>query len=183
MPLRWYDLASLATGVLLALVLSIASSGGAAMYNLRYNLGMLNTPEIHSELQETVELFNKRYVALFTSGGDMSHLSGMPAENLVKRRIVQDINIWTADGKILSHDKQGIEFLNVELLRSDMAFVDTRESWNFILRDRTTGSRTKSGKSVNIAVRYILRPDRGSWRVSDYLISSMEDGPSSYEIQ
>jgi hypothetical protein len=167
-------LAALFIGVLGALAIVLPRTPGA-WEHLRFRLGLLDVEAMQAEAVTTVKHFDTLYVRFFTSGGDLTGLSDFPAANLVKRRIVQDINAWTAQGGILSHDRMAFEFKSVDVLAPDRAVVVTEEIWQYLLRDIVTGSRTENGKINAIRVRYILRRHETRWRVEEFEVYGAND--------
>ncbi len=167
-------LAAILLGAVGALALSFFTSAGAGD-NLFFHLGMLDMEPAEREAELTVRRFDNLYVRFYTSGGDLTGLNVFPAANLVKRRIVQDINAWAEQGRILSHDRMSWEVKAVRIIAPDTAIVETDEAWQYIIRDIATGSRTKEEKTNLIKVRYILRSAGGKWRVEEYEVFGAGD--------
>jgi hypothetical protein len=151
-------------------------TGDDALYNLSFNLGISDRKPMEEKVIDTVRQFDRMYVALFTSGGDYLSLRGMPAADLLKRRLVQDVNSWSAQGRILSHDRHALNINKVDMISSHMATVETAESWVLILRDRQTGRRMKNQKQNQVRVRYILREYDAGWKVLDFEVYTPESG-------
>ena len=176
---RARDLIAACAGALLALAL-VVSSSDRGMENLAFHMGWYDREAMNDELSATVKEFDRQYVALFTSGGDLSYLNTIPAENLVKRRIVQDINKWSSQDRILSHDRHAFVVKSVEAIRPDRGVVTTEEEWALLMRDRTTGKRMKGQKVNRIRTRYILQrtpggsytagstKPSGGWKVAEF---------------
>ncbi len=146
-----------------------------AMENYRFHMGSYDAAQVEDELVATVKEFDKLYVNFFTSGGDLSRLHEFPAANLVKRRIVQEINSWSEKDSIFSHDRYMFEIKDVRHFRADRGYVETAESWMYLLRNLNTGKRAKGSKRADIRVRYILYKLDGQWRVEDFEVYNIED--------
>ena len=168
------SLAAILLGAVGALSLAFFTTAGAGD-NLLFHLGMMDMEPAEREAELTVRMFDKLYVRFYTSGGDLTGLNVFPAANLVKRRIVQDINSWAEQGMILSHDRMVFEVKAVRIIGPATAIVETNEIWQYIIRDLVTGSRTKEGKSNLIKVRYILRSSGGKWRVEEFEVFGAGD--------
>lgn len=168
------DALAVIIGSLLALSCVIAIAPNA-IENFRFHLGFYDGEGVEEELVSTVKKFDRLYVGFFTSGGDLSRLPEFPAAPLVKRRIVQEINSWSGRGDIFSHDRHMFEINDVDLFRLDMGYVETAESWRYLMRDRATGHRAEGEKSAYIRVRYILRKQGAQWRVEDFEVYGAGD--------
>ncbi len=168
------DVLAIVVGAILAVAVIFIVQPDA-MENYRFHFGSYDTEQVEGELVETVKTFDKLYVKFFTSGGDLSSLHEFPAANLVKRRIVQEINSWSKKDSIFSHDRYMFEIKEVRLVRADMGYVETAESWMYLLRNLNTGKRTKGSKKANIRVRYILRNVDSKWRVEDFEVYDNND--------
>lgn len=172
--IRLYDLIAAAIGVLLSFALVADLAGDKAFYNLRFNLGISDRGPIKEEIVRIVRQFDRMYVALFTSGGEYVNLNTMPAENILKRRIVQDVNLWISQDMILSHDRHAFNIVKVDIIRPDLATVETQENWVLLLRSRKTGKRMKSQKQNFIKVRYIVTNTDDRWKVQDFEVYSSD---------
>lgn len=172
------DVLALALGVVAAIAVVLFTTPEAGR-NLRFHLGLFDRQAISAEVESTVMEFDSMYARFFTSGGDLTGLGEFPAENLVKRRIVQDINSWSMRDQILSHDRFKFRILNIELLNPSMAAVETEEAWAFIVRDRKTGQRLigREGgqQNNNIKARYYLRRGARGWRVAEFEVYAPGD--------
>jgi hypothetical protein len=168
------DVAAATIGVMLAFFVNIIAVDDA-LYNLRFWARLLDREPIRAEIEEVVREFDRKYVLLYTTGGDLSHLADLPAANMIKRRIVQDINSWRSQGKILSHDRHALNIKKVEIIRPDRAAVVTAENWVLIMRSLATGSRTKEQKHNLVRIRYILQRNQGLWRVIEYEVFGPDD--------
>lgn len=176
------DALAMLVGLIGAFVILLSTAVDAGR-NLRFYLGLYDRAALTAEIDRTVRDFDSLYVRFFTSGGDLAALGVFPAENLVKRRIVQDINSWSVRDQILSHDRFFFKVANVELLNPVLAAVETEEAWAFIVRDRVTGQRLgdraggKAGgrQNNNIQVRYYLRRHPGGWRVAEFEVYAPGD--------
>lgn len=162
-------------GVALAIGV-IAVRQDDALSNLRFHTGLADIDAMKAEAEAALRTFDKKYVAIFTSGGDLEYLRDMPAANLVKRRIVQDLNSWTEKGRILSHDRMAFEISDVEIFMPDRASVVTAENWSFLIRDLETGKRISGeGGSSKIRGRYILQRFEDGWKVIDFIVYDIAD--------
>ena len=128
------DTFALAAGAFLALSVILISNQNA-IENFRFHSGFYDSVGVEEELVSTVRKFDRLYVEFYTSGGDISPLNEFPAANLVKRRIVQEIEGWAMKDSIFSHDRYMFEIRDVRLFRPDMGYVETAESWKYLLRN------------------------------------------------
>ena len=168
------DIIAVGLGILLAISAVILTEADS-IDNFRFRAGLVDMERMKEELKATVIKFDRKYVALYTSGGDYIHLNDMPAANLLKRWLVQDVNSWSSEGMILSHDRYALNIKDVELLGPDMAAVVTAENWVLLMRNRETGKRTRGQKKNLIRVRYILKRIEGAWKVLDFEVYAPED--------
>lgn len=175
------DVPAVVLGAFLALAAVLFS--GDSIDNFRFHAGLVDMDRMKAELEATVRSFDRKYVALYTSGGDYSQLNDMPAVNLLKRRLVQDVNSWISEGMILSHDRYALNIKGIELIRPDRAAVVTAENWVLLLRNRETGKRARGQKKNLIRVRYILQRIEGAWKVLEFEVyAPYEELPPLAEV-
>lgn len=158
----------------------LAALGAARLENHSFTLGPLYTwsvepgEEDRAELRATIETFNQLYATFYDTGGKTFGLNEFPAENMVKRRIFQDIANWRRTKKWLMHDLHKTEFVSFERLGPGRAVVITRELWDIWLRDIETAER--SGRRENaVRIRYHLNRRGGRWRVWEYEVFGVDD--------
>lgn len=160
---------SAVAGALIALMAFFVRVDGA-VDGIKFRLGMWDKESAKSQVAETIQSFNSYYARFFSTGGDLEGLGTFPAENMIKRRIVQEINTWTADGKALVYDKYAVEVKDVELLSPVLATATVNESWSLMLRDTSVKQRRAGTKSLNIQVRYMLGRLDDQWKVLEYYV-------------
>lgn len=168
------EIVSSALGALLAIAAAVATMPGAGSY-FRHSLGLWDEKASRGELVATITAFNQYYAKFFDTGGDLDGLHLFPASNLLKRRMVQDINSWSEMGLVLVHDKFGLEVDSITILSPEKAVAVTSESWALMVRSRDGREAPRGTQSLNIRVRYILERKSGAWTVSDFDVYSPQD--------
>ncbi len=169
------NIVSIICGVTLALMLSFFANSNALM-NLRFHLGLYDIPAEEKQVEDTLKLFNRNFATLFNTGGDLSvALNEFPAANMIKRRVVQEINDWAGNNKVLVYDKDVFEIETIILLSPGRALAVTREVWFLNVQNREN-RREKSGvKASPIRVRYFLKKIDSKWRVIEYEVFGKDD--------
>ncbi len=169
------NIVSIICGVILALMLSFFTNNNA-LVNLRFHLGLYDTTAEEKQVEDTLKLFNRNFATLFNTGGDLSvALNEFPAANMIKRRVVQEINDWAGNNKVLVYDKDVFELEKIHLLSPGRALAVAREVWFLNVQNRDT-RREKSGvKASPIRVRYLLKKIGNKWGVIEYEVFGKDD--------
>ena len=161
-------------GALLALCVAMLIKHGSVDH-LKYSLGLWDKEAARKEVLAALDSFTQYYSKFFNTGGDLEGLGVFPAANLVKRRIVQDINAWTDQNLVLVYDKFGFEVESVEVLSPEKSLVVTKESWALMVRQRDNRSIGKGMQSLSMRVRYIFGREAGIWKVQEYEVYTIDD--------
>lgn len=162
------NIVSIICGVALALMLSFFTNNNALM-NLRFHLGLYDTPAEEKQVEDTLKLFNRNFATLFNTGGDLSVvLNEFPAANMIKRRVVQEINDWAKNNKVLVYDKDVFELEKIDLLSPGRALALAREVWFLNVQDRENRHKKSGVKANPVRVRYLLKKIENKWRVIEY---------------
>lgn len=161
-------------GAALALLVAMVIKPGS-VERLSYSLGFWDEEAARRDALAALESFNQYYAKFYNTGGDLEGLGIFPAANLVKRRIVQDINSWTEMNLVLVYDKFGVEAEDVSVLSPERALIVTRESWALMVKQRDDRRVGKGMQSLSIRVRYILGKGAGKWKVDEYEVYTIED--------
>lgn len=162
-------------GATLALTISFYTNDNSSD-NLRFNIGIYETDTDEKQIEATIELFNRYFATLFnTAGGPSVALNELPAVNMVKRRVVQEIEIWMRNGKVLVYDKDVFEIQSIDLLSPESAVTVARETWFLNVQEKGTRKRMSAVKGNPIKVRYFLRKIEGSWKIIEYEVFGKDD--------
>jgi len=167
------NIISIIAGIITAFAISY-STNEDALKNFRFNAGLYDTKYEEKALENTLKLFNKQFAVLFSTS-DVGELKHMPAANLVRRRIVQEIRNWAINDQVLIYDKDFFEIEKIELLSPKRAVVVANEVWFMNVKSRKKRYE-KSGDRINqIKVRYILRKMGKRWEVIEYEVYGPDD--------
>ncbi len=168
------NIVSLIAAVITALALSYYFNKDS-LVNFKFHTGMYNTEEEKKAVENTLKLFNKNLATLFNTGGDLQSLNYIPAENLIKRRNVQEINEWTRNNKVLVYDKDGFEIEDIELLSRQGATAVSKEVWFLNVQNRQNRSEKSGVKANSIRVRYILGKQDNRWKIIEFEVFGKDD--------
>lgn len=160
--------------IIAALMIGLVAGGAYAVReasdgadHLRFKMGRFDATAQTKNVQEAVKLFNT-YYGKFFSLGDYGGLHLFPAENMVKRRIVQEVDIWKRQGKLLIYDKDKAKQLDLQFLSPSHAYLVNQETYFISIQEAETRKLVGGVKALPIKVRYILRILDGQWRVAEY---------------
>lgn len=167
-------IAAAAAGAALALVVFLAMGGGA-WKGLRFRTGFFDREDAIQQARETVAVFNIYYARFLSSAGDVEGLNLFPADNLIKRRVIQEINSWKERGSALVFDKHALNITGVELLGPERAVVTTEERWALVLRETATGRKTSGVKILHGRYRYLVGGLGNAGKVLEYDVFNMQD--------
>ncbi len=168
------NIVSFIAAVITALALSY-SFNEDPLVNFKFHTGLYNTAEEEKAVENTLKLFNKNFATLFNTGGDLQSLNYIPAENLIKRRIVQEVNEWTRNNKVLVYDKDVFELEDVELLSPQRATAVAKEVWFLNVQNRKNRSEKSGVKANSIRVRYILGKQDNRWKIIEFEVFGKDD--------
>lgn len=158
---------AVAAGILCALVASFAGSPHA-FADLRFHLGLYDRSGETKSVESTLRLFNKLFASFFNTGGLIEGLNEFPAANLVKRRIFQDIGELAKTNTVIVYDRDVFKLRKVDFLDPVRAVALADEVWFISLQDSRTRKPISAVKANPIRVRYLLRKEKGAWRVVEY---------------
>ena len=169
------NILSICFGTLLALSVSFIADDNAAE-NFRFHMGLYDTAADEKQLENTLKLFNRNFATLFNTGGDLSSaLNEFPAANMIKRRVVQEINDWARQEKVLVYDKDVFDIEEIDLLSPARAVVVAREVWFLNVQNRLARNEKSGVKASPIRVRYILKKIDDKWGVIEYEVFGKDD--------
>ncbi len=169
------NIVSIICGVILALILSFFANHNALM-NLRFHLGLYDTPTEEKKIEATLKLFNRNFATLFNTGGNLAlSLNEFPAANMIKRRVVQEINDWAGNNKVLVYDKDVFELEKIDLISPERAMAVSREVWFLNVQNRKNRSEKSGVKANPIRVRYLLKKIDNKWLVIEYEVFGKDD--------
>jgi hypothetical protein len=169
------NIAAIIFGIALAFFLSFFLNKDS-LAHLRFQLGLYDKAAEEKSVEDTLKLFNKNFATLFNTGGSMSlALNAFPAENMIKRRVVQEISDWTKNNQVLVYDKDVFELEETVLLSRKRAVSVAREVWFLNVQNRQN-RREKSGvKASPIRVRYYLEKVNNRWMVMEFEVFGKDD--------
>jgi hypothetical protein len=165
---------SVIAGMMLAIVISFLSHDNA-IQNVMFRTGLYDRETEKKTVQETLKLFNRNFATFFNTGGNLSGLNEFPAENMIKRRIFQEINKWTKNNQIIVYDKDVFEIESIDFPDPDRATAVTREVWFLNIQEKETRKHLSPVKASSIRVRYIMKKIEGNWRVLEYEVFADTD--------
>lgn len=161
-------------GILAALSLSFATSE-QSLANFRFHAGLFDRTAARKNVEQTLKKFNVHFASFFNTGGMLEGLNEFPAENMVKRRVFQDINTLLSANTIMVYDKDQFKLKDVAFIDPLRAVAIADEVWFLSLHDAKTRARLSGVKASTIQVRYLLRKQEGGWRVVDFQVFAKDD--------
>jgi hypothetical protein len=169
------NITAIICGIALALTLSFFLNKDGLVH-LRFKLGLYDKAALEKSVEDTLKLFNKNFATLFNTGGETAFaLNAFPAENMIKRRVFQEINEWNKKNRVLVYDKDVFELEETVLLSTGRAVAVAREVWFLNVQNRQN-RREKSGvKASPIRVRYYLEKVNDRWKVMEFEVFGKDD--------
>lgn len=168
------NLFSLIAAVITAFALSY-SLNDDPLANFKFQTGIYNASDEEKAVEYTLNEFNRHFATLFNAGGDLRPLNYIPAENLIKRRIVQEINEWRKNDKVLVYDKDVFEIEEIEFHSPVKAVAIATEVWFLNVQSRQKRHEKSGVKASPIKVRYILEKHAGRWKVVEFEVFGRDD--------
>ena len=163
-----------AAGIILAFAVSLFSHE-QGLRNLGFHLGMYDREKVEKELGDTLKLFNRNFATFFNTGGNLTGLNEFPADNMIKRRIFQEINKWSKEKQLIVYDKDSFDIERIDLPDPGSAVVLAREVWFLSVQEKETRKTLSAVKANSLRVRYIMKKIDSSWRVVEYEVFADED--------
>ncbi|MEF9426676.1 MAG: hypothetical protein L0956_05720, partial [Candidatus Mariimomonas ferrooxydans] len=161
------NVSSLITGIIIALTVSLFTHDNSLHY-LRFHLNLYDTATEEKTIEDTLRLFNKHFATFFNTGGNLGGLNEFPAANLIKRRIVQEINEWTKNNQILVYDRDIFEIEQTVFLSPERAVTVAQEVWFLNVQNKQDRKEKSGVKASPIRIRYFLKKLDSRWRVIEY---------------
>jgi hypothetical protein len=171
-----------AAGIILALFVSFFSHS-EGIQNLIFRLGMYDASMDKKAIEETLNLFNKHFATFFNTGGNLTGLNEFPAENMIKRRIFQEINKWTKNNQLIVYDKDVFEIESVDFLDPDRAIVVAQEVWFLSIQEKKSRKPLSAVKASPLRIRYFMKKTDGSWSVVEYEVFADTDKISPMRME
>jgi hypothetical protein len=168
------DLIVAAAAILVALGVAALTSQ-APVANLRFHLGLYDREGMKRNIEATLKQFNRDYATLYNTSGPTSILGSFPADNLLKRRIFQEIRYWDQLNSVMVYDKDTIKIERIDCVAPDRAIVVTHEIWYISAQNAETRKRISTLKRGSERVRYFMQFLQGKWRVMEYEIYDEND--------
>lgn len=152
--------------------------------NFRFHLGLFDTAEEEKAIESTLKLFNRNFATLFNTGGvQSSALNQIPAANLIKRRIVQEIGNWAKDNRLIVYDRDVFEMESIDFLSPGRAVAVAYEVWFLNVQKRDKRHEKSGVKASPIRVRYHLARAGDSWRVIEFEVFGKDDSVPPLNIE
>ena len=134
------------------------------------------------KVRETVELFNRKFMDIYASGGARAALEGFPASKEVRNEIFRDIGtLRLSTGYLIIYDMANLEIKEVGFIDSRRAAVGTFEEWNYIIQDARTRRALDRPMGLGYYFAYNLVRDGDDWSVVSYTPEEPEKAEKEYE--
>lgn len=160
---------------LLAAFISVAATSSNPINNLGFHLGLYDKAGMKKNVEVTLKQFNRDYATLFNTNGPTAILGSFPADNLLKRRIYQEIRYWDQRNSVMVYDKDTVKIERIDFPAPDRAVVVAHEIWYISAQDADTRKRISTLKRGRERIRYIMRLVQGKWRVMDFEVYDEKD--------
>lgn len=174
MKLRRQELAAIA-GAFLVAVISVGAFNQNPLRSLTYYLGLYDKDGMTKKIEETIKHFNRDYATLYNTGGPTTILGSFPADNLIKRRILQEIRYWDSLDAFMVYDKDTVKIEKIDFPSPDQAVVVAKEIWYISAQNVTTRKPISTLKRNPERIRYLMRNIQGKWRVMEYEVYDEKD--------
>ncbi len=177
------NIAAFMIAIIAALAVSFFANDNA-LVNLRFHLGLYERADDEKAVEETLKYFNRHFATLFNTGGRQSSaLNQIPAANLIKRRIIQEIGNWAKDNRLIVYDKDVFEIESIDFLSPGRAVAVAHEVWFLNVQNREKRQEKSGVKANPIRVRYQLARDKDRWRVIEYEVFGKDDSLPPFKIE
>ncbi len=168
------DLRILAAVVAAALV-AAAAVNEHPFYNLMFRLGLYDRAAVKQNIELTLRQFNRDFATLFNVAGPRAVLGAIQADNLIKRRIIQEVTFWDGKNMVMVYDKDTFNIEKIELPRPDRAIVVAREIWYISAQDAATRRPVSTLKRNPERIRYLMRMVGGKWQIMEFEVYGEND--------
>ena len=158
-----------------AALVAAAAVNAHSLNNLRFHLGLYSRSARKNDIEQTVRQFNRNFATFFNVGGPTSILGSFPADNLIKRRIFQEVRYWDGMNAVMVYDKETFVIEKIELPRPDRAVVIARETWYISAQNAVTRKQISTLKRSPERVRYLMQMVQGKWRVMEFEVYGEND--------
>lgn len=167
---------------MLSLITVIAVTPNSWDY-FRFKIGNYNMDEEIAGVKGSIRLFSASIAGFYDSGGIIAGLNMFPAENLVKRRIFQDIRYNQNNGILLVIDRDKSDVKKIIFADPVHAIVIVEEDWFFAYQDYNTRRPLSDKKTNFITVRYFLKKMWSRWIVLEYEVYGRDDAISPVPME
>ena len=161
-------------GAILALAFSFFSHRDS-IDNFIFSLGLYKAHEAEKDIERTLKIFNRNFSSFFNTGGRLEGLNEFPAANMIKRRVLQEVQDWNKSGRLLVYDKDSFELEGIEFLGPARAIAVAREVWFLNIQEKDTRRKLSPVKANQIRVRYIMKKVEGRWIVVEFEVFGLDD--------
>lgn len=169
---RYARTAVIAAAAALIAALAFTPGGWDAF---RYRTGGYDIEGETKAVKESIRLFSATYAGFYASAGGLEGLNVIPAAQMVKRRIFQDILAVLDTGRVLVLDRDRSDVRRVQFTDLTHAVAVVDEAWFMAYQDYFTRRPLPDKKANYVTVRYFLKKQWGRWIVFEYDVFGQED--------
>lgn len=174
MKVWWANFRVAAVAAVAAIIVAAAISGHP-VHNLKFRLGLHDESAMKNGIEQALRQFNRDFATFFNAGGPTSILGTFPADNLIKRRIFQEIQYWDQKNIVIVYDKDAFKIEKITLSGPDRAVAIANEIWYISAQKADTRQPISTLKRSPERIRYFLKLVRGQWRVTEYEVYGETD--------
>jgi hypothetical protein len=150
---------------ILAFWCALISNGTEAVGNMVFNLHLVPRGADERRISAAIHQYNSASAGIYLSGGLKDELNIIPALQLQKRRLFQDVNLLKGDGIVMVFDRDEEKVTRVTFVNPQFALAESEENWAVALKSATTFAPSSNVKGCRVRVRYQMRRARGQWVV------------------
>jgi hypothetical protein len=167
---------------MLSLGLSLFSSGRDAFQNAAFNLSPEKRGKEAQLIESAIKNYNKYATTFYNTGDYIRGLTEIPADALLKKRLVQDINMLKNDGLVMVFDRDRVTLRDVSFRNRQFAVAVTEEVWLIALQDTYTRKPVFNVKGSEIKVRYLLRKEEFHKQGEKWIIHEADVYPGAETV-
>lgn len=168
---------------MLALGLAVLQNSSGAVPNALYHLGLFDAQRVRDAIATSIDQYNKNSAGFYATAGEAREgLAVIPASQLQKRRLFQDINMLKGEGLAMVFDMDSMQIMSTRLLNRTTAVARTKEVWAVALQDIRTRRPVFNVKAVEVEVRYLLHDERGPLGRRTWIIHEVDVYPKGEAV-
>jgi len=167
----------------IAFAVSAVHNGRAAFPILLSPLGVVEEQRAIDDIIMSIKQYNKNSAGFYSTAGDsLEGLAVIPASQLLKRRLFQDINMLKRDGLVMVFDLDSQKVKHSRLLNRTTATATTEEVWAIALQDVQTRKPLSNVKAITVSVRYLLHYELNSTGNATWVIYEADVYPKGETV-